>query len=99
MKNEQLKITKAEPREMARPTMPVINIESLINKAVDSKAAVEVVKELRAMLREDQEIAARAAFDEAMSAFQSKCPTIVKGKGVPDKNGRTAYKFAPIEKI
>ena len=84
---------------MARPSLPTIDINALINKAVDSKAAVEVVKELRAMLREDQEIAARAAFDEAMSAFQAKCPHIVKGKGVPDRSGATAYKYAPIEKI
>jgi hypothetical protein len=97
--NQKLEISKSEPVAMARPTMPVINIESLINKAVDSKAAVEVVKELRAMLREDQEIAARAAFDEAMSEFQSKCPVIVKGKGVPDKNNKIAYRFAPIEKV
>jgi hypothetical protein len=82
-----------------RLSLPTINIETLINKAVDSKAAVEVVKELRAMLREDQAIAAKAAFDEAMSRFQAACPVITKSKAVPDRSGATAYRFAPIEKV
>ena len=103
MKNEnkQLEIVPNDERPLAmtRPAMPIIDINALINKAVDSKAAVEVVKELRAMLREDQEIAARAAFDDSMSAFQAECPVIIKGKGVPDRSGATAYKYAPIEKI
>ena len=100
MSEQALEIAKPRSGGLARASdMPSINIEALINKAVDSKAAVEVVKELRAMLREDQEIAAKQAFDDAMSAFQSKCPVIIKGKGVPDRSGSIAYKFAPIEKI
>lgn len=99
MKNDQLEIMKSEAGAVTRPVMPTINIETLINKAVDSKAAVEVVKELRAMLREDQEIAAKQAFDDAMSAFQNECPVIIKGKGVPDRSGKNAYSYAPIEKI
>ena len=72
-KQNELAVVSREPAAVAltRPALPTINIEALINKAVDSKAAVEVVKELRAMLREDQAIAAGQAFDEAMSAFQA----------------------------
>lgn len=92
-------VVERKPGALARPILPTINIEELITKAVDSKAAVEVVKELRAMLREDQAIAAAQAFDEAMSAFQAQCPVIIKGRGVPDRSGATAYKYAPIEKI
>lgn len=82
-----------------RSQMPSINIEALIDKAVDSKAAVEVVKELRAMLREDQAIAAKQAFDEAMSLFQTKCPVISKSKPVQDNSGKRLYAYAPIERI
>jgi hypothetical protein len=98
-KQNEMAVVTHEAGAVMRPSMPTINIEALINKAVDSKAAVEVVKELRAMLREDQAIAAAQAFDEAMSAFQAECPVIIKGKGVPDRSGSTAYKYAPIEKI
>jgi hypothetical protein len=51
------------------------------------------------MLREDQAIAAKAAFDEAMSRFQAACPVITKSKPVPDRSGSIAYRFAPIEKV
>ena len=54
MKDQKLEIVKSNAGAIGRANMPVIDIETLINKAVDSKAAVEVVKELRAMLREDQ---------------------------------------------
>lgn len=99
-KQNELAVVEPQRGAVGRAlSLPSINIETLINKAVDSKAAVEVVKELRAMLREDQAITAKQAFDEAMSAFQSKCPNIVKGKGVPDRSGSIAYRYAPIEKI
>jgi hypothetical protein len=98
-KQNEMVVVERKPGALARPILPTINIEELITKAVDSKAAVEVVKELRAMLREDQAIAAAQAFDEAMSAFQAQCPVIIKGRGVPDRSGATAYKYAPIEKI
>jgi len=76
-----------------------VNIESLLSKAVDSKAAVEVLKELRAMELDYHARSAKAAFDEAMSAFQSECPIITKDKGVPDRSGKIAYKYSPIEAI
>ena len=99
MKPSQTELAVAErsPTQLAK--LPSINIENLIAKAVDSKAAVDVVKELRMMLREDQEIAAKQAFDQAMSDFQSGCPVIVKSRGVPDRSGATAYRYAPIEYI
>lgn len=76
-----------------------INVETLLDKAIDAKSAVEVVKELRLMRLDDQARSAKAQFDEAMSAFQEKCPVIIKDKAVPDRNGNTAYKYAPIEMI
>lgn len=100
--NTQRELTKLpnEPGALTRPIiMPTINIDALITKAVDSKAAVEVVKELRAMLREDQAIAAKQAFDDAMSRFQAACPVIAKSKPVQDAGGKRLYAYAPIERI
>lgn len=94
---------KKDQALVVRPQQPSmlasVNIQTLFDKAVDSKAAVEVLKELRAMELDYHERNAKAAFDEAMTAFQSECPTIVKEKGVPDRSGKTAYKYAPIESI
>lgn len=80
--------------ERSQPALPEININALMEKAIDSKSAVEVVKELRAMLFEDQARAAKFAFDAALSKFQSECPTIVKTKSVDN-----SYKYAPIEEV
>lgn len=82
-----------------RNTLPPIDIGELISKAVDSKSAVEVIKELRALAIDERERDAKAQFDEAMSAFQDECQPILKEKAVPDRSGKTAYKYAAIEMI
>jgi hypothetical protein len=83
----------------APPTVGAVAIQSLIERAVDAKAAVEVVQQLRAMWREDQADRAKREFDEALSAFQSECAPILKEKGVPDRTGKVAYRYAPLEAI
>jgi hypothetical protein len=98
--NQEQAVVVAPPQTPARASsMPVINIEALIEKAVDTKSAVEVVKELRAMFLDDQRRAAEAAFNEALSAFQAECPVINKGKTVTDRSNAKLYSYAPIEKI
>ena len=94
----QVANTYNEPSGIAT-TLSGVNIDSLLNKAVDSKAAVEVLKELRVLYKDLQAEKAQAAFDESMSAFQAECQPILKEKGVPDRNNNTAYKYAPIEAI
>jgi hypothetical protein len=42
---------------------------------------------------------AKEAFDTALAAFQEECPIIQKDKGVPDRSGKTAYRYAPLESI
>lgn len=81
------------------PIIEVQFIETLISKAVDSKMAVEVIKELRAMRYEDQQRAAEASFDRAMSLFQNECPAIIKTRGVKTNSGDLAYRYCPIEEI
>lgn len=100
--NESLPLATrpAENLSVARPSMLTgVNINDLLAKAVDSKAAVEVLQQLRAMELDYHERSAKAAFDEAMTMFQSECPTITKEKGVKDNSDKVAYRYAPIEAI
>lgn len=99
---DPLALANRQPENLpvARPSMLTgVDINALLAKAVDSKAAVDVLKELRAMELDHHERSAKAAFDEEMSAFQEECPVITKEKGVSDNNGKLAYKYAPIEAI
>jgi hypothetical protein len=75
------------------------NIEDIFKYAIEHQGTAEVMEKLMGIRRELKEENAKEMFDEAMSAFQSKCPTILKEKGVPDRSGKTAYKYAPIEAI
>jgi hypothetical protein len=95
------KLQKMEQQSVlpATASFTPFDVRELLEKAVDSKSAVEVIKELRAMQREDQERRAKFDFDAALSRFQADCPVIYKTIAVPDRAGKTAYKFAPIEQI
>lgn len=72
---------------------PAINIGALIEKAVDAKAAVEVMERLQLMRKEIRAEQAEVEFDAAMKAFQSECGPIKKVK-----QGQNA-KYAPLEFI
>jgi hypothetical protein len=72
-----------------------VNIGSLLERAVDSKAAVEVLERLQVLRKELRVEKAKEAYDEAMAAFQAACPVIDKTKfGAKD-----AYKYAPLDVI
>ena len=75
------------------------NIEDIFKYAIEHQGTAEVMEKLMGIRRELKEEAAKEMFDESMSAFQAECPTILKEKGVPDRSGKTAYKYAPIEVI
>ena len=95
-KHEATAIERPAPSE---PMFSGVNVEALLSKAVDSKAAVEVIKELNQLRLQMKAEQAQEQFDEAMSAFQAECPPIMKEKGVKTNAGALAYKFAPIEAI
>jgi hypothetical protein len=71
------------------------NVESLMEKAIDAKSAVEVLERLQAMRREIRAEQAKESFDKAMADFQAKCPIIEKKKA----GARNAYRFAPLDAI
>lgn len=76
-----------------------VSIESVIQQAIDKGVPVETMEKLLAMRRELKQEAAKEAYDRAMAAFQSECPTIKKTKAVKTRDGSVAYRYAPIESI
>jgi hypothetical protein len=99
MKNQGLTIV--EPAgEVARPMeSSTFNFDAAFRYAVDKGAGAEAMNTLMNIRRELNMEAAKKAFDEALSAFQSECPLIMKEKSVPTASGKIAYKYAPIEAI
>lgn len=99
--NQQLQVVSAEPQALTKPSNPFsgVDINALLEKAVDGKSAVEVLERLQVMRREMRQEMAEEAFDRALSAFQAECPVIQKGKTVNDTGGRSLYSYAPMEHI
>ncbi len=81
------------------PVPAADSVESLFRLAIEKGTPVDAMERLLTMRREIHAERAKAAFDEAMAAFQSECPPIVKAKSVPDRSGRVAYKYAPLEDV
>ena len=97
--NQELVPLSPAPVARSDSPFPTLNIEGLLEKAVDAKSAVEVIERLQVMRREMRAEQAKEAYDRAMAAFQADCPVIVKQKGVPDRSGGVAYRYAPLEDI
>jgi len=87
-----------QTRQQPQPPA-TFDIEGMFKYALEKSAGPEAMTTLMNIRRELNAEASKKAFDEALSAFQAKCPVIVKTRAVPLKQGGTAYKFAPIEKI
>lgn len=90
-------IAKREPTAIASTRTP--GIEELMSQAVASQNmdTIERVFALRQQLKAE---AAREAFFDALSAFQSECPVIKKTRKVPFKGGQgVMYRYAPLDTI
>jgi hypothetical protein len=95
-------MTDLEPihrQELQLAPVQTIDIQSLLSTALSTPGGVDAIERIAALHEQMQQKAAKAAFDEALSAFQSECPVIQKEKGVPDRSGKIAYHYAPIEHI
>lgn len=91
-------LQKHEPNAVA--VRSPLDMESLFRAAIDKgEQGVAVMERLLVIRRELNAEQAKAAFDRNLAAFQMACPPIVKRKGVPDRNGVIAYKYAPFEDI
>lgn len=88
--------TKKEKTEVA---IVDNSAEALISQAITNKVDVGTMERLLAMRTQMKAERAKEAFNRAMGLFQAECPTIVKTKEVFTRDGRSAYKYAPIESI
>ena len=77
-----------------------VNIGALLERAVDGKAAVEVLERLQVLRKELRAEKAKEEYDRALAAFQAECPVIEKRKDVLNKDGRSVrYRYAPLDEI
>lgn len=60
---------------------------------------VEALRQLVQMKREEEDRQAVRDFSAALAAFQAACPEIPRRKGIPGKDGRVRYKYAPLEDV
>ena len=91
-------MAKKETKEVA--IMPQDNsAEMLISRAIDKGVDVGTMERLLAMRTQIKAEQAKEAFNRSMAAFQAECPMIEKTKPVHTRDGRLAYKYAPIESI
>jgi hypothetical protein len=77
-----------------------MDIPGLLEKAVAANASVETLERLFALAKDVRAEQARAAWHEAMAAFQNEAPDIAKTK-VAEVQTRTGgaytYKYAPLD--
>lgn len=77
-------------------------IDRLLELAVREQVSVDVLERLEAMHERMMERGARAAFFEALHAFQEECPVVEKSEkaNITTKSGsKYGYTYAPLEEI
>lgn len=94
-----MQLTKIEPHDVAVSRHQSVDIGALLQKAIETPGAVDAIERIVALRDKQNAEAAKAAFDEAMAAFQAECPPISKDKKVNDGGGSRLYSYAPIEAI
>lgn len=89
-----------QQRELDQRRKVELDPQLMIMQAVKSGASVDFLERLLTMSERIQEKQARAAYRDAMAAFQAECPIIVKGTSVLNKDGESVrYKYAQIDAI
>lgn len=80
-------------------TIGGINVNALLEKAIDKETPVETMEKLLAMARQLKADYALEQFNISLSEFQAVCPEIEKTKIVKGKDGEIRYKYASLEII
>lgn len=74
--------------------------DSLLERAIDGKLDITIIRELVLLKKQWDDEQARKAYTVAMGDFQRDCPIIIKSiDGGVTKTGQVAYKFAPMDVI
>jgi hypothetical protein len=79
-----------------------IDVNALVQHAIEGKASVETLERLFALSKEVRAEQARAAWHVAMAAFQAEAPEITKekiAKVITRTGGTYSYKYAPLDRI
>lgn len=79
-----------------------IDPQALIAAAVEKNVPIEVMEKLLDMRERLRKEAAECEYNEAMAAFQSECPVIVKSNSVDyttKRGSRVNYEYAPLDVI
>ena len=83
-----------------KENLPATSFDRFIELAINKNVPVETIERLLAMQKDIMAVQARAAYDEAMRAFQKDCPIIQKHKEVKNKGGLSVrYVYAPLDDI
>lgn len=90
-----------EVKEIPKPDALVkSNPDSLLERAIDGKLDITIIRELVLLKKQWDDEQARKAYVVAMGNFQRDCPIIIKSiDGGMTKTGQVAYKFAPMDVI
>jgi hypothetical protein len=79
----------------------VVTPLAVLDRAVEAGAPIETIERLMAMVERGQQMAARQAFDAAMSEAAGKIPVIFKNRKVDftTSKGRTHYQYEDLAGI
>jgi len=101
-KKELKRAIKPKPKQevaVVSQNTPPESPLSLIQQAIQQGVDPDVMEKLMNLQERWETRQAKKAFDLALAAFQSECPTIQKTKKVPNKDGSIRYQYAPLESI
>lgn len=91
-------VVKSENNQVV--SIPGVQAENLIAKAIENNVPVETLERLLAMRATLKAEQAREAFFSALSAFQAECPIIKKEREVKNKgSSEVRYRYANLEDI
>lgn len=76
--------------------LAIQDFESVLRYAIEKGAPLQDIMAVRKELKTEAD---KAAFDQALAAFQAECPVILKDMTVADNVGKRLYSYAPFERI
>ena len=90
---------EGQPKPVALPALSTRL--SLLDRAVDQGASVEILKELMDLQERHEANQARRAFDNAMAELRGNLPAIIKTREVDftSSKGRTHYRYEDLSAV
>jgi ERF superfamily len=96
---ENMEVVKAETGAVARPQPTAIDIlQAAIEKGITAEN-VAVVREIKQMVREEREDAARVAFNRAFFALRKEMPVVYADREVKTDSGALAFQYCSPQEI